>query len=111
MKQFVRTAIRAQQRVLHVGVHSFTDVLDGVTRELDIALLFDPSRDCEASVSAAWLAQLRGQAPALRHRANEPYQGVDDGLASSLRRNFDPDWYAGLEIEIGHISVAARIHG
>lgn len=98
--QSVETAIRAGRRVLHVSVHSFTDVLRGQARELDLALLFDPVRPAESALCDRWLAALSSLDGTLRFRANEPYNGTDDGLTTALRSIFPDESYAGVEIEI-----------
>jgi predicted N-formylglutamate amidohydrolase len=100
VETLVAAAVSTGRRVLHVGVHSFTDVLDGMIRELDVALLFDPARAAESSICARWSAALRGAAGDLRHRFNEPYRGVDDGLTTAMRAKFAAPAYAGVEVEI-----------
>ena len=39
----IKQRIAAKENVVHVAVHSFTPVLDGVKRTMDIGLLYDPS--------------------------------------------------------------------
>ena len=95
----VSDAVRSGGRMLHVGVHSFTDQLGSEVRELDVALLFDPARSAESSLCERWHRALVTQAPELRHRFNEPYQGIDDGLTTTLRTRFANTRYAGIEIE------------
>jgi predicted N-formylglutamate amidohydrolase len=86
-------------RVLHIGVHSFTDVLDGLVREVDIGLLFDPAREAESDLCGAWRAGL-GDAYTGPVRLNEPYLGTDDGLTTALREEFPDGAYAGVEVEV-----------
>ena len=86
--------------VAHVGVHTFTPVWDGVTREIDVAWLFDPARPAEVEFVDRWQQALAAAAPALRLRRNEPYQGTSDGLTTDLRRRFPADRYLGVEIEV-----------
>ncbi|HMQ75026.1 MAG TPA: N-formylglutamate amidohydrolase [Flavobacteriales bacterium] len=91
---------RAQQRtVLHLSVHSFTPVLDGETRAMDIGLLYDPSRSWERVLAATWEQLLHAAAPDLRIRHNEPYLGTDDGHTTTLR-TAHPSGYAGIELEV-----------
>jgi predicted N-formylglutamate amidohydrolase len=98
--QAVEAAILAGRRVVHISVHSFTDVLRGRTRELDLALLFDPARPAETSLCERWLAAMASIDGTLRYRKNEPYAGADDGLTTALRTMFPDVSYAGVEIEI-----------
>lgn len=86
-------------RVLHIGVHSFTDVLDGHVRAVDIGLLFDPARRAETDLCHAWRTGLESAFDG-RVRFNEPYLGTDDGLTTALRAEFPDPAYAGIEIEI-----------
>lgn len=90
----------AGRRVLHIGVHSFTPVLSGVVRPMDVALLYDPSRRFEIEIVEPWIAALRREAPTLVVRRNAPYRGVSDGLTTGLRRRFPDRDYAGIELEM-----------
>lgn len=96
----VAAATTAGHRVLHVGVHSCTDVLHGSTRDLDIALLFDEARPLEEAFCTGLRASLLSLEPGLRYRFNEPYRGADDGLTTTLRGVFPPESYLGIEIEL-----------
>lgn len=100
VERAVASAIQAGMRVLHVGVHSFTDVLDGQVRDVDVGVLFDPSRPDETAISEAWIAELGRQRGDYRIRANEPYAGIDECLVSTLREKFSADRYLGVEIEV-----------
>lgn len=87
-------------RVLHVSVHTFTPVLRGDRREVDIGLLFDPARRFESAAAEVWMDRLREALPRLRIRANQPYLGTDDGLTTHLRIVHDDARYAGIELEV-----------
>lgn len=86
-------------RVLHLACHTFVPELDGVVREADAGLLYDPARSAERLFAMAWQAKLRRMAPELRVRRNYPYRGAADGLPTWLRRRFGLD-YLGLEVEV-----------
>ena len=96
----LREAVGAGGRVLHVSSHSFTPRLHGVTRNADIGLLYDPRRETERALCAAWRRQLLAIDPALTVRRNYPYRGSDDGLTTYLRTLFPDTAYAGIEIEV-----------
>lgn len=111
-REAVRRAVVAEiergRRVLHIGVHSFTDVLDGDVRDVDLALLFDPASPSEAAVCDAWMHALRGFAPrGTRLAFNKPYLGTDDGLTTTLRAELGPTHYAGVEIEARQGTLAS----
>lgn len=93
------------RRVVHIAVHSFTPVLDGVRRNADIGLLYDPRREPERRLCDRWAAALRGLDPTLRVRRNYPYRGTSDGLTTALRRDYPPARYAGIELEINQVSL------
>ena len=96
----VAAAGRPGSVVVHLGVHSFTPVLDGVERRTDLALLYDPARLRERALAERWCAGLRARLPDSRVRRNHPYRGRSDGLTTTLRRRFAPDRYVGIEIEV-----------
>lgn len=99
VEQAVRQALAAGKRILHIAVHSFTPVLDGVTRRADLGLLYDPARPGEARLCAAWRAALAQTAPSLTVRRNYPYRGTADGFPTALRKRFSGSEYVGIELE------------
>ena len=100
VRRLIALALAGGHRVLHIGVHSFVDELDGQPRALDLGLLFDPQRPAEAGLCNAWAARASALRPDLRVRSNEPYHGTDEGLTTSLRAEFPADAYLGIEIEL-----------
>ena len=94
-----------QPRVVHLSVHSFTPVLDGQHRELEVGWLFDPQRSWESALAARLINDLQQLRPAWRIRANQPYLGSDDGHTTALRQLWPDERYAGLEVEINQALV------
>lgn len=92
--------IRRGRMVVHIGVHSFTPLLAGEVRNIDVAWLYDPSRSFERQRANNWLAALSSQRPELRLRRNAPYRGTSDGLTTYLRAQFPAASYVGIELEI-----------
>lgn len=86
--------------VIHLSIHSFTPVWDGVIRNVDIGLLFDPARKNETEFCAHLHDRLQEQNPTLKIKLNEPYKGTDDGFTTYLRTQFRNEGYLGVEIEI-----------
>ena len=80
-------------------IHSFTPVLNGVERDADVGILYDPSRPAEAKLADVLIKSILEREPSLRIRKNYPYLGKSDGLTTTLRQKFGTS-YAGLEIEI-----------
>jgi predicted N-formylglutamate amidohydrolase len=93
-------AVANGKRVIHLSSHSFTPVRDGVVRQADVGLLYDPARAEEAALCREWLACLKAREPGLRVRRNYPYTGKSDGFTAYLRRRFPADDYIGIELEI-----------
>ncbi|MGZ5174784.1 MAG: N-formylglutamate amidohydrolase [Burkholderiales bacterium] len=96
----VTDAIKHGERVLHVSSHSFTPRLNGVVRNADIGLLYDPRRAREREFCRVWKARMEGANPQLVVRLNYPYRGSADGLTTHLRRLHRNSDYAGIEIEV-----------
>lgn len=96
----VRSALRTHARVVHVGVHTFTPVLNGRTRSADIGLLYDPKRAEEAHFVDVWMHALHWEAPSLGVKKNYPYRGWTDGLTTTLRGKFAARRYLGIELEV-----------
>lgn len=92
-------------RACHFSCHTFTPVRDGVRRNAEIALLYDPSRTWEREICAKLHASL--VETGLRVRRNYPYRGVADGLTTHLRRAIPGAVYAGIEIEINQSLLRA----
>lgn len=86
--------------ILHLSVHSFTPVLKGNIRKVDIGILFDPERSSEGNFSLSWKKTLEQQNPELTVKLNAPYQGIDDGFPTYLRAQFTDHQYLGIELEV-----------
>ena len=100
VQEHIEASIATGHRVLHLSSHSFTPIMDGVERNADIGLLYDPKRRPETGLCSAWSALLAARIAPLRVRRNYPYRGYNDGLTTLLRRRFHEDAYMGVEIEI-----------
>jgi len=103
----IDAAIGRGERVVHVAVHSFTPVIDGVVRNADVGILFDSRRTREAAFARRWGALLRQRDPGLRVRYNYPYRGCTDGLATSLRGQHPEARYLGFELEVNQVLATA----
>jgi len=101
----VSRGIAARGRVLHLGVHSFTPVLDGVLRKPDLALLYDPARPGELDLCTRWSDTLAAALPDRIIRRNNPYRGDSDGMTTAYRRSFSSARYLGIEIEVNQRHV------
>lgn len=101
----VADAVARGVRVLHVSSHSFTPALDGVVRNADLGLLYDPRRSSETGLCRRWQDALEARLPGLKVRRNYPYAGRSDGFTAYLRRRFEAGDYLGVELEINQQRV------
>jgi len=102
----IRKALKTHERVIHLGVHTFVPVLKGVRRRADVGLLYDPSRLLETMACDLLREHLMHLAPGLRVRRNYPYRGWSDGLTTTLRTEFPPSRYLGIELEVNQRAAA-----
>jgi len=86
-------------QAIHVSVHTFVPELDGIVRNADIGILYDPKRSQEKKLADAWTEALRSRLPALRVRRNYPYRGTADGFVVDLRKRLGSR-YVGIELEV-----------
>jgi predicted N-formylglutamate amidohydrolase len=93
---------------VHLSIHTFTPVLDGKVRELDMGLLYDPDRPSESDFTNRLYDALEQTLPFLTIRLNEPYKGIDDGFTSYLRTKFPAKDYIGIEIEVNQKHVGTE---
>lgn len=91
--------------VVHLSVHSFTPVLHGQERRVDIGVLYDPRRTVDTCFGRAWRAKLATRLPDLRIRLNSPYRGRNDCHMSGYRKRFKSADYLSIELEINQALV------
>lgn len=96
----INQALEKVKRIYHFSIHSFTPVLNNKIRNVDIGLLYDPSRDIEKKTSVSVSKDLKNAIPELKVRMNYPYRGTSDGLTTALRRKYPAGCYCGIEIEV-----------
>jgi predicted N-formylglutamate amidohydrolase len=99
-EDIVSGIIATDGQVLHLSMHSFTPILNGIVRNADIGLLYDPKRPTGKNLCRKWQSALAACCPGLRIRRNYPYQGNSDALVTALRRRFPAENYLGIEVEI-----------
>ena len=108
----IRDGVDDGQAVLHLAIHTFTPVLEGEVRPLEMGILYDPSRARERAFAREWKraleARISGTAAGTRIRFNQPYRGVSDGISTWLRRTFEEDLYIGIEVELSQGIVRGR---
>ena len=92
-------AAKSTTTIVHLGIHSFTPVLNGMVRNADIGILYDPARPLERKFAQVIKAEILRLYPKMRVRFNYPYKGSSDGLTTALRKKFGPR-YVGIEIEM-----------
>ncbi len=95
--------------VLHLSLHSFTPVLDGVLRTAEIGLLYDSRRKQEQTFCERLRRHFLNSVPEWRVRRNYPYLGRADGFTTYLRKRFVANSYLGIELEINQSLMSANI--
>lgn len=86
--------------VVHIACHSFTPVLNGRERRVDVGLLYDPSRQPEKLFCERLRREIEARLPRLRVRMNAPYRGTANGLGQQHRRLFPADRLLSVELEV-----------
>jgi len=85
--------------VLHLSVHSFTPVLNGVVRQTDFGILYNPERIAEKQFAQIWREELSVILPDCRTRFNYPFRGKPDGHVRYFRDR-EKNKYLGIEFEM-----------
>lgn len=106
----ISKALKSKIPVIHFSIHSFAPKLDGVVRNEDIGLLYDPARTREKILCMNLQSRLQTQPDGLIVRRNYPYRGNADGLTTTLRKQYNDKQYAGIEIEINQKHVMNKKH-
>jgi predicted N-formylglutamate amidohydrolase len=105
---WISESLADECKVVHVSVHSFTPVLDGKQRAVDVGLLYDPGRTEEGFFADVWKSRISACRPDLRVRFNVPYRGCSDGHMTSYRALNKSRDYVGIELEINQALVAGK---
>jgi predicted N-formylglutamate amidohydrolase len=108
VEEAVTEGLRQGKTVLHLSIHSFTPVLDGITRTADIGFLYDPGRAGEREFCRKWRAALTAGDAGWRLRNNYPYRGTSDAFVTALRKKFPARDYLGIELEINQMYPLER---
>ncbi|WBL24096.1 N-formylglutamate amidohydrolase [Zunongwangia sp. HGR-M22] len=98
VEKCISELIKVGEQVVHISVHSFTPILNGIERNTDLGLLYDPSRKAEKKFAQIWKLNLAKELD-IKIRFNYPYLGKADGFTTYLRRKF-PKNYIGIELEV-----------
>ncbi|MDQ8184383.1 N-formylglutamate amidohydrolase [Pelagicoccus sp. SDUM812002] len=98
-RRSIEGALHEDCTLVHLSIHSFTKVFQGVKREVDLGILFDDQRPAEAAFCKKLSKLLKIVYPELCIRFNEPYNGKEDGHTTALRKRYPENRYIGIEIE------------
>lgn len=101
----IKASLVNGEAILHVSVHTFTPVLNGIVRSVDVGILYDDARIEEKEFCEQWKERLDNILPDQLIMLNCPYNGADDGFTTYLRTKFSGDEYLGIEIEINQRHV------
>lgn len=103
-EDMIKNHIEKGHQVLHLSIHSFTPILNGIARNTGIGLLYDPKHHGEKEV-ARQLHGLLSQQTDYRIRLNYPYRGNADGFTTYLRKRYPQTDYLGIELEVNQALV------
>jgi len=106
--EWISKSLTDESKVVHISVHSFTPVLNGNNRAVDIGLLYDPGRSEEGFFADVWKSRLSVCRPDLRARFNVPYRGCSDSHLTSYRALYKSSDYVGIEMEINQSLVDGK---
>ncbi|MCB9061297.1 MAG: N-formylglutamate amidohydrolase [Halobacteriovoraceae bacterium] len=84
------------KNTIHLSVHSFTPKMNGVMRNCEFSILFDPKRADERHLALEIKKKLSKLG--IKCRFNYPYLGKSDGVTTHFRKIF-LEGYLGLELE------------
>lgn len=100
--EWIKERARKTDSVVHLSIHTFTPVLKGEVRSADIGILYDEKREPEAKIARQLVSELGIFAPQFVTKHNYPYLGTADGFTTYLRKEFRPQNYSGIEIEVNN---------
>lgn len=63
-----------------------------------MGLLYDPGRQDEVDLCLDWIDEMYDEAPNLKVRRNYPGRGTNDSLTRTMRSEFEPMPYLGIEV-------------
>jgi predicted N-formylglutamate amidohydrolase len=86
--------------VLHCSVHTFPQVVNGVVRNVDVAVLFDTEREWEALFAGKFVEFLRQENPKLLVEPNYPIPGGHEGFVHYLKQQKFSKKYIGIQLEV-----------
>jgi predicted N-formylglutamate amidohydrolase len=111
-RNLVEEAVHSMPKpVLHISMHTFTPVWNGVPRGVDVGILLDETRAHEWALGEHWQAMLKILLPDRSIVINEPYNGADDGFTTALRKKFPGNEYLGIEVEVNQKFINTPDHG
>lgn len=86
--------------VLHCSIHTFPNVVNGITRNVDVAVLFDTERKLEKMFAEKFVEFLRQENPKLRVQANYPIPGGHEGFVHHMKEQKFSKKYIGIQLEV-----------
>ncbi|MBN2738003.1 MAG: N-formylglutamate amidohydrolase [Spirochaetales bacterium] len=98
-------------KLVHISLHSFTPELNGINRNCEAGILYDPKNSFEKEFSGLLKDKMKPLLPDWKVRFNYPYQGIDDGHTEFCRRNIENSQfqYIGVEVEVNQNLFARQV--
>lgn len=100
IKKIVTEQLKRGIQVFHLALHSFTPVFNGLERDVDIGILYNPERPSERAIALQWRRSMKMSRPDLKIKLNSPYRGKPDGVCARFRKELSDADYVGFELEV-----------
>ena len=101
IEKYMLDEVKKGNKVLHVDVHAFTPVYNGIVRKVDIGLLIQDDkkeRELGEKIKKVLESSIRG----IRVRFNQPYLGEGDCIPTAFKYQFSRSNYLGIAIEVNN---------
>ena len=100
VKKIVYDSLKQNAAILHFALHSFTPVFNGIERDVELGILYNPERPTERTLALQWRKLLKKARPDLIVKLNQPYRGKPDGICARFRKELSDEEYVGFELEV-----------
>ncbi|TWU02052.1 N-formylglutamate amidohydrolase [Neorhodopirellula pilleata] len=110
VQQRIAELLQTWSYVVHLSVRTFdAKTTGGDWQRGDLGLLYDPARKDELDWCLDLFDELFASVRELKVRRNHPHRGTNDSLTKSMRAEFPPDRYLGVELTLNRAWVSRPV--